>query len=54
MTPQRASPAMKIRDFKAAGARGILSVNRSIIPLLLADHVLREANHYIRLLHCES
>jgi hypothetical protein len=46
---------MKIRDFKAAGARGILECEiRSIILPLLADHVLREANHYIRLLHCES
>ena len=41
----------KYRDFKAAGAKGILECSiRSIILPLLADHVLREANHYLRLL----
>lgn len=41
----------KFRDFKAAGAEGIQNNRvRSIILPLLADHVLREANHYIRLL----
>lgn len=41
----------KFRDFKAAGAEGIEQCNiRSVILPLLADHVLREANHYIRLL----
>lgn len=40
------------RDFKAAGAQGITNCKiRSIILPLLADHVLREANHYIRLLN---
>lgn len=40
----------KYRDFKAAGADGILSCKvRSIILPLLADHVLCEANHYLRL-----
>lgn len=39
------------RDFKAAGAKGITECEiRSIILPLLADHVLREANHYLRLL----
>ena len=39
------------RDFKAAAAQGIQQCKiRSIILPLLADHVLREANHYIRLL----
>lgn len=42
---------MKLRDFKAAGTQGIQQCEiRSIILPLLADHVLREANHYIRLL----
>lgn len=37
--------------FKAAGAEGILNCEiDSIILPLLADHVLREANHYIRIL----
>lgn len=41
----------EFRDFKAAGAQGIEQCKiRSIILPLLADHVLREANHYIRLL----
>ena len=41
----------KFRDFKRAGAEGIEACQiRSIILPLLADHVLREANHYIRLL----
>lgn len=42
---------MALRDFKAAGTQGISSCKiRSVILPLLADHVLREANHYIRLL----
>ena len=41
----------KYRDFKAAGTEGITGCNiRSVILPLLADHVLREANHYLRLL----
>lgn len=41
----------EIRDFKTAGTRGITRCEiRSIILPLLADHVLREANHYLRLL----
>lgn len=42
---------LKFRDFKTAGTRGITQCGiRSVILPLLADHVLREANHYIRLL----
>ena len=47
---------LKYREFKAAGTEGILDCKiASIILPLLADHVLREANHYIRLLEsgCE-
>lgn len=41
----------KFRDFKRAGVEGIEDCKiRSLILPLLADHVLREANHYIRLL----
>ncbi len=41
----------QLRDFKAAGAEGLLNCEiKSIILPLLADHVLREANHYIRIL----
>ena len=44
---------IEYRDFKSAGAEGILDCKiSSIILPLLADHVLREANHYIRLLEC--
>ena len=42
---------IRFRDFKKAGAEGILQCKiRSVILPLLADHMLREANHYIRLL----
>ena len=41
----------KFRDFKAAGAEGIEECKiRSIILPLLDDHVLREANHYLRIM----
>jgi hypothetical protein len=40
-----------LRNFKAQGTQGILSCKvKSIIIPLLGDHVLREANHYLRLL----
>lgn len=40
-----------IRNFKRQGTEGILNCKiRSIIVPLLGDHVLREANHYLRLL----
>lgn len=41
----------KFRDFKRSGVEGIEACKiRALILPLLADHVLREANHYIRLL----
>lgn len=44
---------LAFRDFKAAGTQGLTQCRiRSVILPLLADHVLREANHYIRLLGC--
>ena len=41
----------KFRDFKTAGVKGIegCQIHSLILPLL-ADHVLREANHFIRIL----
>lgn len=43
---------LEFRAFKTAGVQGIESCQiRSVILPLLADHVLREANHYIRLLN---
>ncbi len=39
------------QEFKTAGTEGITGCKiRSIILPLLADHVLREANHYLRML----
>ncbi|MBE6156433.1 MAG: DUF2935 domain-containing protein [Firmicutes bacterium] len=43
--------ALKFRDFKIAGEEGILYCKiKSIIIPLLSDHVVREANHFIRML----
>lgn len=51
LTPDSLEETIKFRDFKSAGAKGIQECKiRSVILPLLADHVLREANHYIRLL----
>ncbi|HIR75912.1 MAG TPA: DUF2935 domain-containing protein [Candidatus Choladousia intestinipullorum] len=51
MTQAALKETVKYRGFKAAGAKGILDCQiSSIILPLLADHVLREANHYIRIL----
>ena len=51
LTERTLEETIKYRDFKAAGTGGILSGQiASIILPLLADHVLREANHYIRIL----
>ena len=51
LTEEALAETLRIRDFKAAGTKGILNCEiASIILPLLADHVLREANHYIRLL----
>ncbi len=50
-TSESLKETTKFRDFKATGAKGIEECQiKSIILPLLADHVLREANHYIRLL----
>lgn len=51
LTARSLEETVKFRDFKAAGTKGIQQNQiRSIILPLLADHVLREASHYIRLL----
>lgn len=51
LSSQSLQETIKFRDFKAAGTQGIEQCKiRSVILPLLADHVLREANHYIRLL----
>lgn len=51
ITNQTLDQTVLLKNFKQAGTEGIASCKiRSIILPLLADHVLREANHYIRLL----
>lgn len=51
ITQETLDETIKYRDFKAAGTKGINECKiYSIIQPLLADHVLREANHFIRLL----
>lgn len=51
LTKQSLEETLKYREFKTAGTEGILECEiTSVILPLLADHVLREANHYIRLL----
>lgn len=51
LTRRTLQETVKYRNFKAAGAKGISECEiRSVILPLLADHVLREANHYIRIL----
>ncbi len=51
VTEDSLNATVRIRDFKAQGTQGLLSCQiRSIIIPLLGDHVLREANHFLRLL----
>ena len=51
MTRKTIEETKKYRDFKAAGTKGITECEiSSLILPLLADHVLREANHYLRIL----
>lgn len=53
MRSESLEETLKFKDFKKAGVQGITGCKiRSLILPLLADHVLREANHYIRLLKC--
>lgn len=51
ITDKTIAETKKYIEFKTAGTEGIKECEiRSIILPLLADHVLREANHYLRLL----
>lgn len=51
VTEESLRATVRIRNFKRQGTAGILSCRiRSIIVPLLGDHVLREANHFLRLL----
>jgi hypothetical protein len=52
LTRDTITATRSLRDFKAAGTEGLLTCKiKSIIIPLLADHVLREANHYLRILN---
>ncbi len=51
VTNESLRATMEISNFNAQGTQGILECKvKSIIIPLLGDHVLRESNHYIRLL----
>jgi hypothetical protein len=51
VTDKSIKEVIKIRDFKEQGTSGLLNCKiKSIILPLLADHTLREANHYFKLL----
>ncbi|WP_143314945.1 DUF2935 domain-containing protein [Clostridium sp. HBUAS56017] len=51
ITNENLNETLKLRDFKEVGLKGTeeCKIQGIILPLLL-DHVLREANHFIRLL----
>mgnify|MGYP001559059024 CR=1 FL=1 len=52
ITKETIKKTEEFRDFKVAGTKGIDACEiQSIILPLLADHVLREANHYLRILN---
>ncbi len=51
VTRESFDAAVGIRDFKNAGTEGLLNCSiKAIAVPLLGDHVLREANHYLRIL----
>jgi hypothetical protein len=51
VTQKSTDEVIKIREFKEQGTEGLLNCKiKSIILPLLADHTLREANHYFKLL----
>lgn len=55
VTDRTVRKTKELRDFKAAATKGSNACEiQSIFLPLLADHVLREANHYLRLLRSED
>jgi hypothetical protein len=51
LTAETRRATAEIRDFKEQGTEGIINCKiKSIAHPLLGDHVMREANHYLRLL----
>ena len=52
VTADSLAATQQVRDFNEAGTQGLINCKiRSVIIPLLGDHVLRESNHFIRLLH---
>ncbi|TYQ12819.1 UNVERIFIED_CONTAM: protein of unknown function (DUF2935) [Acetivibrio alkalicellulosi] len=53
VTKKSTEETSKFREFKMQGTKGIIDCKiKSVILPLLADHVLRESSHYLRLLKC--
>ena len=51
ITDESLKATTELRDFKRAGTEGLIDCSiKAIAYPLLGDHVLREANHYIRIL----
>jgi len=51
VTKESLKATNSLRDFKSSGTEGLINCSiKSIAYPLLGDHVLREANHYIRIL----
>ncbi len=51
ITDESLEATKKLKDFKATGTKGLIDCSiKAIAYPLLGDHVLREANHYIRIL----
>jgi hypothetical protein len=52
ITEETQKAVIEIKAFKTAGTRGLLDCKiKSMLTALLGDHVLREANHFNRLLN---
>jgi len=52
VTEDSLAATKKIKDFNTQGTQGLIDCKiKSIIIPLLGDHVLRESNHYLRLLN---
>ncbi|HEY9059874.1 MAG TPA: DUF2935 domain-containing protein [Pseudobacteroides sp.] len=51
VTDESLKATTKLRDFKTVGTKGLIDCSiKAIAYPLLGDHVLREANHYLRIL----
>lgn len=51
VTEESLKAATELKDFKTTGTKGLIDCSiKAIAYPLLGDHVLREANHYIRIL----